>query len=663
MKIKKLTMAAAIAVGIATCSFSSAMAACPCSSTPATPVVGSNCTTCPKVVTPENAKCPICEEKMQEEDNSCGCNQKKSDCGCENNSSTGEPASATLPDTSYSQSDMKQVYAYPNAIYGENNYVGEQKNSIYSTHSAWDVDNNSVAASSGVTVSSENNVTGAAAPACGCQSQNLPIITGAAANLNGIPVERKNDKLKSNCSSCNIDIETSDSMAAIKKSFVPFEASGMTGAAAPLVNVFPDVPDGYWAGCDINRLTATNVIAGYPDRTFKPGLPVSRAEFASMLVKGFNYNLSGLQKQDIFKDVPSCHWANAAIAKAVEQGIMSGYCNNKFMPQTPVSRTEALTALAHGINCDIDSCKAKAILSQYCDGDKVPAWAEIPVAKALESGALKDSPTPNQIHPNKDASRADIASMLQTIRVAAGYDSMPVASNCGCDKKTAYMENEEVVKIPTLKLEFLDQINAKSSHVGQQFATTTLEDVTINGKLYRAGSRVNGKIVEVVRPSGCQKGALKLAFTTIEDCSGCKTNLPKQILTAQINCPKTPNAVARFVAMPFTLIGGLSGTIGRTAGGALSSFGNAVESVTNGTGIALGETFQGQFKAAGRSLQDAGKEALKAPIDTTRTALSGTMGLFQATGDEVAYLVDPQGNKISAVNPKEHITIAFGCSD
>ena len=30
--------------------------------------------------------------------------------------------------------------------------------------------------------------------------------------------------------------------------------------------------------------------------------------------------------------------------------------------------------------------------------------------------------------------------------------------------------------------------------------------------------------------------------------------------------------------------------------------------------------------------------------------------------DEVAYLVDAKGYKISAINPKEHVTIAFGCS-
>ena len=85
--------------------------------------------------------------------------------------------------------------------------------------------------------------------------------------------------------------------------------------------------------------------------------------------------------------------------------------------------------------------------------------------------------------------------------------------------------------------------------------------------------------------------------------------------------------------------------------------------VVTGVGVGTGEIFQGQFKAAGRSYVDTGKALVTAPVDTVRTALSGTMGLFQYTGDEITYLVDPRGMKVSSVNPKEKVTIAFGCQE
>ena len=718
MTIKKLTVAAAIAVGIATCSFSSAMAACPIS----------GCNSNQMMVTPTNL-CPTCGQNSA----TCGCKSAPA-CGCDNAPACGcdkpacgcaepckpaVPACATCPSTSCKDLDMKQVYAYPNAIYGTNNYTGEQSNAIYSTETAWCLDRCDALglSNAGMPIAGLGQLTGAACgcngygsygmtgaacgcdggalvhratTGCGCDCKSMPIITGAACGCgttgfatplglgcgcDGGAVVGRNCHTMDNA--CPITIQTSNSIDALKKSFVPFQPNiaatecgcGCSGAAAPLINAFPDVPDNYWAACPIDKLAMNDVVVGYPDRTFKPSRDVSRAEFATMMVKGYNLNLGGLQSKSLFKDVPRNNWANPLIAKAVEEGIMCGYPDNKFKPRQSVSRVEALTAMAHGINCNLDACKAKEILGQYCDGNLVPDWAQIPVAKSLQSGVLKTSLNPNRISPCKEASRAEIADMLQNTRVTIGYDTNP-ATACACPKpaepccpKKAYMENDEMVKIPTLKLCFRDEINAKSSNVGDQFAANTTEAVTINGKCFKSGSRVNGKIVEVIRPSGCEKGALKLAFTNIEGCD-CKVDLPKQILTAQISCAKTQNIFSRIIAAPFTLVGGLIGTTGRTVGGVIASAGNAAEAVSGGTGIALGELLQGpcQFRAAGRSLQDAGKAAIMAPIDATRTALAGTVGLFQTVGDEAAYLVDPNGSKIAAVNPKEKVTIAFGCS-
>ena len=112
--------------------------------------------------------------------------------------------------------------------------------------------------------------------------------------------------------------------------------------------------------------------------------------------------------------------------------------------------------------------------------------------------------------------------------------------------------------------------------------------------------------------------------------------------------------------MPFTLAGSLIGTAGRTVGGAAIGLSNATEALFDQTGVGTSELLSGKFKAAGRSYQDGIKTTLRAPVDITRTALSGTLGLFQTTGDEIAYLVDPSGNPIAKVNPKEKITIAFG---
>ena len=660
MSIKKLTVAAAIAVGIATCSLNPVMAACPCNTqapVEALPVVTGPA--CP-VATPQPQTCNKCKKIKKD----CGCKKKdpcpvvKEECGCKDDLSCDKPAvpsTALCPQTGKpARDEMKQVYGYPQAVYGSNNYVGEPANSIFSTETAMRGCPASRMSSSisGATVATDGMMTGAAT--------QMPCLNECPNKYNGVLIDR--NECRANGASCPIDIQTSNSINAVKKSLIPYEIpqqiQNITGAAAPFGGcMFPDVPNSHWAACDIDKLAVNDVVVGYPDGLFKPNRNISRAEFATMLVKGFNLNCGEMPRDTMFTDVPRNNWANPAIAKAVDEDLLKGYPNQKFRPNAPVTRVEALTSIAKGMTCDIDKCKADEILSRYADGNKIPDWARIPVAKSLENGALKDSPTPNMILPNKDASRADIASMMQTVRVALGYDTNPKTANNICPacpiEKNALIEHEEIVKIPTLQLSMIDQITAKSSHVGQYFRANTLEDVTIN---------VTGQVVEVIRPSGCEKGALKLAFTEIKN-GDCKTKLPKQILQAQINKSKNVNPVARLVEMPFTWAGSLVGVVGRTAGGIVTNLGNAVENVSNDAGYMLGHAFQGQFGAASRNLVDGLFETVKAPVDITRTALSGTMGLFQTTGDEFAYLVDPRGYKISAVNPREHLTIAFGCNE
>ena len=653
MTIRKLTVAAAIAVGIATCSYNTtAMAACPCEQRP---VVTQSACPSDELPVVTGSACP-CETAVP--DTSCGCDATPK---CEPDP---VPSCSLCPTAkNVLRDDMRQVYSYPNAIYGYNNYIGTNKDSVYRAE-GFSVDrstNGLTASTMGTTIAPEGEVTGAAS--------NIPCLNDLTNHL-GAPIVRNEAKMDGN--GCPIQMGTANSIQAIKKSLVPFDLSpfsdlqGMTGAAAGMMQMFPDVPSSHWAACEIDKLATNDVVVGYPDRMYKPYRNISRAEFATMLVKGFNKDMYTSQREKIFSDVPTNHWANSAITVAVHNDLLKGYPNGKFMPNNNVTRVEALCAMSKALQCsEMSKCDAQAVLAKYTDGSQVPEWAQIPIAKALDKGALSNSPSPNRINPFGEATRADIAAMLQNIRVAAGLDTNPVTANndcpiCPVDKK-AFIEEEQIVKIPTLKLKFKDQVSAKSSHVGQRFAAKTMEDVTINGQLYPVGSNVYGKVVEVVRPSGCQKGALKLAFTEIENC-GHRATLPQQILTADISKSRTPNIVSRIVTAPLTWSGQMLGIVGRTTGGMLSSLGNSLEDISSGTGIALGEAFQGQFMASARSVGDVLYDTVKAPVDFTRTAVSGTIGLAQATGDEIGYLVDAKGSRISAINPKEHVTIAFGCN-
>ncbi|MBR2068262.1 MAG: S-layer homology domain-containing protein [Candidatus Gastranaerophilales bacterium] len=608
-------------------------AACPVTSD------GCGCNKDSEIVTPSNATCSKCKKS------DCGCNKKwwsfkrnscdpcekpKSDCGC--------PTGGAAP-CKESKPLNQQSYAYPSAIYSHANtqYVGEEANNAQIGDSLLDSNccNGILNTYKGVPVE------------CGCP-------TGGAA-----PVIDADKMPQYDCLPAP-NVTSTTNMDIIKKSIVPHDFVGMTGAAADINHQqYPDVFDSYWASSDINRLTEQCVLEGYPDGMFKPNRKVSRAEMAAMVVKGYNLDVTSNASALTFKDVPKNHWAHDFISKGVAENMIAGKTSDRFAPNENISRTEALTIMAKGINCPMDCAKAEEILSRYKDGSSVPSWAKEHVAKAIDNGALKHERNQDFIRPADKTTRAEASAMLQGMRLAGGYDKSVQTASQDLGGKT-FIEKETRVTIPTLQLTMNDIINAKHVNVGEQFSATTTNEITINGKVFPCGSTVRGKVTEVIRPTSKCEGGLRLSFNEIIGCDGCKAALPKQILTAQVERKKEINGVLRLVQMPFTLAGSLIGTAGRTVGGAAVGLSNAAEALLDQTGVGTSELLSGKFKAAGRSYQDGIKTTLRAPVDLTRTALSGTLGLFQTTGDEIAYLVDPSGNPIAKVNPKEKITIAFG---
>ena len=602
--------------------------------------------------------CPVSDPCEKSEASPCPVASCDNDCG---------PACATSPSFDKDALSRIQVYSYPRninlwgnditsngAVFNNGSYASGY-NGVMLGH-----DSCGCTKSSGIFMPTDTanmygmNVTGAAA---GIPVQNNPCMKF------GSPVDNS-PEARANAG-CPITIHSNSSIQVPSHSLEKLDVQQVTGAAVPLINTFDDVPNGYWASYDINKLAASKVIAGYPDQTFRPDRKVTRAEFAALAVSGLNYQGEKYYNKAIFSDVPESHWANTVIDKGVNGGLIAGYPNGKFNPNSHVTRTEALVILSKALpSCDIDDCKAKEILSAYTDGNMIPDWAKLSVAKAIQADALKKSPDCDNkmLRGNDLATRAEIAGMLSNMRIAMGIDPAEIACGCAETGAAAYVEVEAMKTYPTLKVKFDDQISAKDSQAGDGFRAYTTECVTIDGVTYPEGSIVRGKIVEVIRPSHSCKGALRIAFTEIQN-GDCKSALPQEVLSAQVLNTKNPNIVAKVLKMPFTLAGALVGNTARTIGNVISQAGNGVEAFSNDFGTATGELFQGKFKASMRSYGQSGLEILKTPVQVAATTVSGVAGLGEVTVDEIAYVVSTNGTRISQISPNEVVQVAFSVCD
>ncbi|MFH2033608.1 MAG: S-layer homology domain-containing protein, partial [Candidatus Margulisiibacteriota bacterium] len=104
---------------------------------------------------------------------------------------------------------------------------------------------------------------------------------------------------------------------------------------------FKDIEPTYWAKLPVEQLATLDMINGYPDGNFRPHQSVSRAEYATLLVKMLGVTIEAVSKPP-FKDVPVKHWAAPYIAIAAKMGLVAGYPDGTFKPSQKINRVEGV---------------------------------------------------------------------------------------------------------------------------------------------------------------------------------------------------------------------------------------------------------------------------------------------------------------------------------
>lgn len=107
---------------------------------------------------------------------------------------------------------------------------------------------------------------------------------------------------------------------------------------AAMAASFDDVADDHWAASSIDRWAGYGVLGGHGDGTFTPDKSMTRAEFASMLVKMLGLTA---KSDKVFTDVEADAWYADVISVAVAAGIINGKSPDAFAPNDPVSFEEA----------------------------------------------------------------------------------------------------------------------------------------------------------------------------------------------------------------------------------------------------------------------------------------------------------------------------------
>jgi beta propeller repeat protein len=142
-------------------------------------------------------------------------------------------------------------------------------------------------------------------------------------------------------------IVTRDQMAVyIARALAGSDALVPTGPPTPS---FPDVPVGHWAYKYIEYCFARGVVEGYPDGSYQPDLGLTRgamAVFVARAIADGDAHVPTGPATPTFPDVAPGYWAYKYIEYCFARGVVRGYPDGTYRPETEVGRDQMAVYIA-----------------------------------------------------------------------------------------------------------------------------------------------------------------------------------------------------------------------------------------------------------------------------------------------------------------------------
>lgn len=161
----------------------------------------------------------------------------------------------------------------------------------------------------------------------------------------------------------------------------------------------------------IEALAARKIINGFPDGSFRPHFPVTRAQFAAMVSRAFP-QAKRIRAARRFADVSPYDWSAEAIQTAYQTGFMSGFPGQRFQPNWGITRAQALVSLTSGLNYTPTRTALVSLDTTFRDAEAIPGYARPAIAAATEQQLLAYGKNTQLLRPNQLARRSEVAAFL-----------------------------------------------------------------------------------------------------------------------------------------------------------------------------------------------------------------------------------------------------------
>lgn len=182
------------------------------------------------------------------------------------------------------------------------------------------------------------------------------------------------------------------------------------GASRPETR-FVDVKLGSWYYNSIVYAVSNGLMNGVGDSKFEPEEGMTRAMLVTVL---WRYEGSPKQRPSTFSDVRRGQWYSEAVSWAAKNGIVTGVGDNKFEPDTQITREQIATILYRYAQKKRADTSARGSLSAFPDNGKVNGWAKTALQWCVGEGLIGGTNENGRVYldPQGTATRAQVATIL-----------------------------------------------------------------------------------------------------------------------------------------------------------------------------------------------------------------------------------------------------------
>lgn len=172
---------------------------------------------------------------------------------------------------------------------------------------------------------------------------------------------------------------------------------------------FTDIDNVAWAQEAINALADKGIISGRSEHIFDPDANITRAEFATIIVKAFGFEDADATV-DEFADVTENDWYYSFVAAAYNNGIISGYDNGTFGSSDNITRQDMAVIIYRAANAAGVELNEVNEGKTFGDDAEIASYASEAVYALVKAGVINGM-TDTEFAPTANATRAQAAKM------------------------------------------------------------------------------------------------------------------------------------------------------------------------------------------------------------------------------------------------------------